>query len=538
MNATQIATAEAALANGASHVLVFEARVPALGFATFTASRAACRSNCASLSAPAQHPPSLESGTSRTQTKFTVSSDTYSLDFDRATGLLVSLTNLKSGASTPLRMDMGWYNSSVGGCTTYGADVPANLREDPCEGQKSGAYIFRPNSSTVFYPGATAVPQLTVVDGPIVTEVHQVFSEWATGVYRLYKRQPYVEVEWTVGPIPMDTPWIKASEAAAMQWGKEVVVRYASGLESNGTFYADSNGKEMVRREYNRRGPSYPFPYKISEEVAGNYYPVNAMISVDDGTHELAVLIDTSVGGASLADGEVELMVHRRLQADDSRGVQEPLNETMCGCNDINADPGKMGQHGHEGDGGCECAGLTMRGRHWLIFDSIVQSHLDRRVLGEALNFPATLAFATEPRSAGVPSFSALKAALPPSVKLVTITNNYAAFNGGKWLLRLAHLYQAGEHPTLSVPVEVDLSKVFGKAGLRLVAAEEVSLTANQGRDAMEASRFQWDTRTKNAGVAEQLESCAAFEERVPFKYPLVTIRPMEVRTFLASFTA
>ena len=32
---------------------------------------------------------------------------------------------------------------------------------------------------------------------------------------------------------------------------------------------------------------------------------------------------------ASLADGEVELMVHRRLLYDDSRGVGEPLNETQ-----------------------------------------------------------------------------------------------------------------------------------------------------------------------------------------------------------------
>ena len=40
-----------------------------------------------------------------------------------------------------------------------------------------------------------------------MTEVHQTFSEWATRVIRLYKGKPYVEVEWTAGPIPIDTPW-------------------------------------------------------------------------------------------------------------------------------------------------------------------------------------------------------------------------------------------------------------------------------------------------------------------------------------------
>jgi alpha-mannosidase len=32
----------------------------------------------------------------------------------------------------------------------------------------------------------------------------------------------------------------------------------------------------MLKRVYNKRGPSYPSPYKISEPVAGNYYPVTA----------------------------------------------------------------------------------------------------------------------------------------------------------------------------------------------------------------------------------------------------------------------
>jgi hypothetical protein len=64
----------------------------------------------------------------------------------------------------------------------------------------------------------------------------------------------------------------------------------------------------------------------VHEPVAGNYYPVNSMIALNDSTAELVVVTDVSVGGASLRSGELELMVHRRLQADDSRGVGEPLN--------------------------------------------------------------------------------------------------------------------------------------------------------------------------------------------------------------------
>jgi len=316
-----------------------------------------------------------------------------------------------------------------------------------------------------------------------------------------------------------------------------VVVKYSSGLQSEGTWYTDSNGKEMVKRVYNKRGPTYPKPYKISEPVAGNYYPVNALMSLDDGKHELAVLTDVSQAGASLQDGSLEFMVHRRVQADDSRGVQEPLNETMCGCNDIGAAPGAMGAHGHEGDGGCECAGLTMRGRHWLLFDTIDNVHAARRTLSEAINFPPLLAFSSVQPAQHTPT-SAVSAALPPNVKLVTITSNYASFNGGKLMLRLSHLYQVGEHPTLAVPVEVDLKKVFGASHLSIESAVETTLTGNQELTAWEKKKHHWQTHAANAEAqaGHAAVGKAAFGERVPFSFPKVTLRPMEVRTFLATF--
>jgi hypothetical protein len=37
---------------------------------------------------------------------------------------------------------------------------------------------------------------------------------------------------------------------------------------------------------------------------------------------------DRSQGGSVIKDGRVELMQNRRLYVDDSRGVDEPLNET------------------------------------------------------------------------------------------------------------------------------------------------------------------------------------------------------------------
>ena len=68
----------------------------------------------------------------------------------------------------------------------------------------------------------------------------------------------------------------------------------------------------------------------------------------EEGKAELSVLLDRAQGGASLASGQVEVMLHRRTLFDDQRGVGEPLNETMQGLMN------------------CPSVGLVARGRHWL----------------------------------------------------------------------------------------------------------------------------------------------------------------------------
>ena len=97
------------------------------------------------------------------------------------------------------------------------------------------------------------------VKGPLVQEVHQ-SSGWISQVIRLYKGQPEVEVEWVVGPIPVDD-----------DKGKEVVVLYeAPGLANNGTFVTDSNGRQMVGR---RRDERQTWKLNSTEPVSQNYYP-------------------------------------------------------------------------------------------------------------------------------------------------------------------------------------------------------------------------------------------------------------------------
>jgi len=129
---------------------------------------------------------------------------------------------------------------------------------------------------------------------------------------------------------------------------------------------------------------------------------------------------------------------------------------------------------------------------------------------------------------------------MPAGVKLVTLTNNYAKINSGSLLLRVSHMYQTGEHPTLAMPITFSLASVFGKTGLKIATITETSLTANQGIKEMDDKKFNWPTKPANDLVAAQLAENHPFETRFPFDNTTdsltVTIRPMEVRTFLATF--
>eukprot|EP01064_Diplonema_japonicum_P013575 TRINITY_DN2111_c0_g3_i1.p1 TRINITY_DN2111_c0_g3~~TRINITY_DN2111_c0_g3_i1.p1 ORF type:complete len:1112 (+),score=256.66 TRINITY_DN2111_c0_g3_i1:48-3383(+) len=527
MTPQQAAAAKAALTNKATHALSFSITLPAMGYSTITAKRSLpTRSAHSVVSVVVEDKPSASHYARSTNVRRgempSIRNAAYELVFNYSTGTTVSLKNLVSGAKTPLVVAVGWYNSSVGGCTNDPTTAPGHN----CDDQKSGAYIFRPNSSNVFYPGPKKVPTLRVVKGPAVQEIYQEFSSWATCVYRLWAGKSHVEVEWTVGPIPQDTPWFPSVVPnKPNHWGKEVIMRYSTGLKSDGVFYTDSNGREMVKRMYNKRGPSYP-PLVVSEPVAGNYYPVNAMMSLQDSASELAILTDVTQAGASLKDGELELMVHRRILDDDARGVQEPLNETMCGCNDVKA-------------GGCWCEGLTMRGKHLLVFDTIQRANVERRQAMEELSFPATLAFSRGLVMPAKPTDSFLAASLPKEIKLLTLTNNYADINEGKLLLRVSHLYSVGESHASSVPVEVDFTRIFGKAGLIIASMEETQLTGTYSLSEMEKKKHKWMPYDPTGGkVIRQLSEHRAYSERFPFNEQsfTVVVRPMEVRTYLVTF--
>ncbi|XP_059903346.1 lysosomal alpha-mannosidase [Gadus macrocephalus] len=426
--------------------LVFQAQAPPLGYSTYSVS--VLQNGPPSASAKSGPPAAI-------QNKFVRAT------FDPATGLLDSLTNLETQQTIKLTQNFYWYNASDG--------------KSSISHQASGAYIFRPNSSSPFIISCMA--ETESIQTPELQEVRQQFGPWVSQVIRLHSNSKALEMEWTVGPVPI-----------ADGLGKEVITRLDSSIASSGVFYTDSNGREVLKRKKDFR-PTWDLLQ--TEPVAGNYYPINSRAYIKDDKDQLTVVTDRSQGGSSIHDGSLEIMLHRRLLHDDWRGVGEPLNE-MSGVFPL---------------------GLVVRGRLLLSLTPPALAADAHRPLAQENVLQPLLSFTEGGAPPGsLLEFSGLQAALPPAVHLLTLSQ----WGQDSLLIRLEHQFQTKESKEHSVPFTVNLQKLFST--LKVVGVSELNLSANQWIDEMK--RLDW--RPKMA--AKPLGDPSMWE---------VILTPMQIRTFI-----
>ncbi len=103
-----------------------------------------------------------------------------------------------------------------------------------------------------------------------------IFNDWGSQQFNVYDNVSTIELEWVIGPIPIDD-----------NIGKEIIIRYDTNIESESKFYTDSNGREIVERIRDYR-PTWN--YSVLENVSGNYYPINSKIWIKDQQRQLTIL--------------------------------------------------------------------------------------------------------------------------------------------------------------------------------------------------------------------------------------------------------
>ena len=397
-----------------------------------------------------------------------ISNGQMTLSFDRS-GMAASITYEELNVTMPFSFDMLWYNSSDG------------RNSDINHGQSSGAYIFRPNGK---YPLSPNNVTLEIMHGDVVSEARQTFNSWGSLITRLYKDQPYLEVEWTVGPMPLDDT------------GREVVISYKVP-PSLSDFWTDINGRAMIRRL--RRG-RFSWDSRYADTIAANYYPITSAAVLQDEAPDapgasLTVLTDRAQGAASLQEGELEIMLHRRTIVDDARGVEEPLDERQC-----------HDEH---------CRGLVARGRHHVIieYQKSTNTALRRRTLQQELNDDAVVVFSKamlyRRTPARVRSQSMLseraKSAFTFPIHILTLKEETKTSTERTLTLRIAHqmddinTLDGGRPRSINPEDLMDLVRSVGCSDIR--SATEVSLSTNQGvNDALSPDRPRFKVSSEVVG--------------------------------------
>ncbi|XP_017075078.2 lysosomal alpha-mannosidase [Drosophila eugracilis] len=352
----------------------------------------------------------------------------------------------------------------------------------------SCAYTFRQDGDIEVFEDDL---EFTVYEGSLVKEVHQRQNDWISQVIRIYEGVNRVEFEWLVGPIPIDD-----------KLGSEFVTNFKSGISSNGVFYTDSNGRELMKREKDKRED---FVSDLSRQpVSSNFYPVTSRIALQDDSKRLVLLNDRAQGGASLEDGALEMLLHRRHLFNDGGGVGEALNETQYG------------------------KGLIARGKLYLVLDSVQDGDtITERKTEKELFLPFWKFFSKTSENSiaavkGLPDFNDL----PQSIHLLTLES----FTETEILIRFENFLDKSEGNVISFNIR-DIFDSLGGLSIR-----ETTLDGNLPLSDMKRFKFharesgsrpsgvEYSTAQHKSLQADQSDEASLF---------VVTLYPMQIRTFI-----
>uniref|UniRef100_A0AAQ5XI56 Alpha-mannosidase n=1 Tax=Amphiprion ocellaris TaxID=80972 RepID=A0AAQ5XI56_AMPOC len=195
-----------------------------------------------------------------------------------------SVLRLPSGRLQQLQVQFLWYGTRTG-----------------TNQEKSGAYLFLPGEDG---PQVKS-PLVRVSRGPIFSDITSCFQHF-THTVRLFH---------------LDGHAGKSLEISNMvdirsEVNRELVMRFVSDVANGNRFYSDLNGFQMQQRRTLLKLP-----------LQANFYPMTSAAFLQDSGSRLTLLSAQSQAVASLRPGELEVVLDRRLQQDDNRGLGQGITD-------------------------------------------------------------------------------------------------------------------------------------------------------------------------------------------------------------------
>ncbi|KAL6463648.1 hypothetical protein MHYP_G00280390 [Metynnis hypsauchen] len=175
---------------------------------------------------------------------------------------------------------------------------------------KSGAYLFLPDGeATKCSPSQPAV--IRVTKGPVFSEVTTTFTH-VTHTLRLYN----------INGVDGQAVEISNSIDIRGEFNREIAMRITSDLNSKDRFFTDLNGFQVQPRRSMTKLP-----------LQANFYPMTSMAYLEDSGRRLTLLTAQSLGATSLRSGQLEVIMDRRLNQDDNRGLGQGVLDNKITAN-------------------------------------------------------------------------------------------------------------------------------------------------------------------------------------------------------------
>ncbi|CAH1404035.1 unnamed protein product [Nezara viridula] len=182
----------------------------------------------------------------------------------------------------------------------------SNLNMYTSDRGNSGAYLFKPLRNRVTVISEKPNGNALFIDGEIFKEVMVSYGNGYSVTTRLYG------TESVLNQIIDLKITYNMSEV-----NRELFIQFVTDLNST-QFHTDVNGLEMRERVRNNK-----------QYIEGNYHPMTSLAYLDNGDVIFAIVSDHSHGVASARDGCIEVMLDRRMTIDDSRGLDEAMNDKV-----------------------------------------------------------------------------------------------------------------------------------------------------------------------------------------------------------------
>ncbi|KAH7705814.1 glycosyl hydrolase family 38 protein, partial [Aphelenchoides avenae] len=239
-----------------------------------------------------------------------VSNSFLTANFDGKTGLLKSIKT--SGVRDQQQVKLSFVK--------YGARPQGTLKGPLTSSDSmSGAYLFLPDGPA--NPFTSSKNAYVVVKGPVRSSVVAKGPSKAHLLHRVHLdangRSLRIQNEFDIRGLADSEVAMRFDTVDAKEQEKGVKEdKKATKAGEMSDFFSDLNGYQMIRR---RRFEKLP--------IQAHFFPMPSAAYIESPTRRLSLYSQQPGGVASLTPGQLEVMLDRRLDHDDNRGLDQPVHD-------------------------------------------------------------------------------------------------------------------------------------------------------------------------------------------------------------------